>query len=46
MFLPLQEAMSGGKASGEGNIFYLFAGACVVSFFLIRASYALLNRVD
>lgn len=46
MFLPLQEAMSGGKASGEGNIFYLFAGTCVVSFLTIRAGYALLNRLD
>lgn len=46
MFLPLQEAMSGGKSSGEGNIFYVFAASCVLSFVLIRAAYALLARVD
>jgi hypothetical protein len=46
MFLPLQEAMSGGKASGEGNIFFLITGTCIVSFICIRAGYALLNRLD
>jgi hypothetical protein len=46
MFLPLQEALSGGKASGEGNIFFIFSGSCVVAFIVIRAAYALLARVD
>jgi hypothetical protein len=46
MFLPLQEAMSGGKSSGEGNIFFLIAGTCVLSFICIRAGYALLNKID
>jgi hypothetical protein len=46
MFLPLQEALSGGKASGEGNIFFVIAGTCVISFICIRAGYALLNKID
>jgi hypothetical protein len=46
MFLPLQEALSGGKSSGEGNIFFVIAGTCIVSFVCIRAGYGLLNRVN
>ena len=46
LFLPLQGALSGGKSSGEGNIFFVIAGTCVLSFICIRAGYALLNKVD
>lgn len=46
MFLPLQAALSGGKSSGEGNIFFLFSATCLVSFLFIKAGYTLLARVD
>lgn len=42
--MPLQQALSGGKESGEGNIFYLFCASCVASFLFIRGAYVLLDR--
>ncbi|ORY33758.1 putative vacuolar membrane protein [Naematelia encephala] len=44
-FLPLQQLLSGGKQNGEGNIFYLICGMCVLVFVAMRASYAVYDRV-
>jgi len=45
VFLPLQEWMSGGQVSGEGNIFYLFFALCATAFLAMRASYKVYDRV-
>ncbi|KAK1926694.1 putative vacuolar membrane protein [Papiliotrema laurentii] len=44
-FLPLQQALSRGKPSGEGNIFYLLAGNCALAFLAIKASYKAYDAV-
>ncbi|WVQ82698.1 hypothetical protein IAT38_004830 [Cryptococcus sp. DSM 104549] len=44
-FLPLQEWMSGGKDSGEGNIFFLFAGACAVIVVAVALAFKARERV-
>ena len=44
IFLPLQMWLSGGKDSGEGNIFYVFAVTCALAFVAMRQSYAAYDR--
>jgi hypothetical protein len=43
-FLPVQKALSRGGKSGEGNVFYLLAGHCLLAFVAIRISYAAYDR--
>lgn len=45
MFLPLQQALQNGP-SGEGNIFYVTAGASLLAFIGIWLSYRLFNRAQ
>ncbi|KAL7419433.1 Bifunctional purine biosynthesis protein PurH [Cryptotrichosporon argae] len=45
-FLPLQQWMSGDKASGEGNIFYVFAGTCIAGVVAMHLGYRSLARIQ
>ena len=45
-FLPMQEWMSGGKESGEGNVFYIFAVTCALVFIAVRLSFNAYDKVD
>ena len=44
-FLPLQEFLSRGEDSGEGNIFFLLSCTCTLAFIATHTSYAALSRV-
>ncbi|WVR06010.1 hypothetical protein IAU60_003038 [Kwoniella sp. DSM 27419] len=44
-FLPLQQWMSGGEESGEGNVFFVLAGTCLVAAFAMRAAFGIRDRV-
>ncbi|WVQ97572.1 hypothetical protein IAU59_004686 [Kwoniella sp. CBS 9459] len=45
-FLPLQQWMSGGKDSGEGNIFFVLAVTCLMAMVAMRLAYKLRDRVE
>ncbi|OCF33909.1 hypothetical protein I316_04251 [Kwoniella heveanensis BCC8398] len=45
-FLPLQQWMSGGKDSGEGNIFFVLAVTCLMAVLAMRVAFGLRDKVE
>ncbi|WWD17742.1 hypothetical protein CI109_102183 [Kwoniella shandongensis] len=44
-FLPLQQWMSGGKETGEGNIFFVLAVTCVCAMLAMKVAFKVRERV-